>query len=476
MMIKPNVLHSPFFIVVLLLSFLGGTSTLSAQSRVSILSAESASGSRIDGEFVRKILGNVTLSTNNLILRSDSVYQYVDQGLLVAFNSEIETENEMIWSDTLYHDLNLEFSRLRGRVIIQAESYTVFSDSMDVDHDLELAYFRVPVRFQDDKGVLLAENGLYFQAADSALFRGNVQLSDETQYLEADSLFMNRAIELYELFGNVYADDYEDNVRFSGDYLYADSSGYRLLMGSAWLMEISETEADTTHLFAEKIELTETDTTSFMDAFQNVRIWANSFSAVADTASFRDDIEQFILRSSPILWQKNMQLTGPYIEAFLKDDEIDFLRSYTRPIVVQEDSLTGRFHQMTGDTLDAFFDEGLIRRIAVFNNAEIIFHQRDENDEPDGLIELISLGRSTMDFLEGELDFFKAEENIEGSWLPEDPANVTRRLENFQWNPERKPEKPIPRQPRLLPVTDELPFPLPQRYLNYLISTSTPTE
>lgn len=463
------------FILITLFSTILSLSTLSAQSRVTILSAESATGTTIEGEFVRKILGNVTLSTENITLRSDSVYQFVDRSLLMAFNSEVETENEMIWADTLYHDLNLDFSRLRGRVIIQAESYTVFSDSMDVDHEKEIAFFPVPVRFQDDDGVLLAENGLYFMEADSAIFRGNVQLSDETQYLEADSLFMNRSKELYELFGRVYADDFEENVRFSGEYLYADSTGYRLLTGNAWMMEISESQSDTTHLFAEMIELQETDTTSFMDSYQNVRIWTNTFSAVADTASYRDDTEQFILRSSPILWQKNMQLTGPYIEAYLKDEEIDFLRSYTRPIVVQQDSLTGRFHQMTGDTLEAFFDEGSIQRITVFNNAEIIFHQRDENDEPDGLVELISLGRSTMDFLDGELDFFKAEENIEGSWLPEDPANVSRRLENFQWNPERRPEKPLPNQPRLPPVSDTLPFDLPSRYQLHIASgTSEP--
>ncbi|TVQ65109.1 MAG: hypothetical protein EA360_10775 [Balneolaceae bacterium] len=459
-----------FLIPLLLLAAFLDLHTVSAQSRVTIHAAESASGSMIDGEFVRRILGNVFLSTDNLSLRSDSVYQYVDRSLLMAFNAEIETGNEMIWADTLYHDMNREFSRLRGRVIIQAENYTVFSDSIDVDHEEEMAIFDVPVRFEDDKGVLIAENGLYFQAADSAIFRGNVQLSDSTQYLEADSLFMNRSKELYELFGRVYADDFEDNVRFAGHYLYADSSGYRLLRGDAWLMEVNESESDTTHLFADVIELLETDTASFMDASLNVRIWTPGFAAVADTAAYRDDTEQFILRASPILWQKNMQLTGPYIEAFMKNEEIDFLRSYTRPIVVQEDSLTGRLHQMTGDTLHAYFDEGSIQKISVFNNAEIIFHQRDENDEPDGLIELISLGRSTMQFLDGELDFFKAEENIEGSWLPEDPANISRKLENFQWNPDQKPEKPVPKVPRLSPVTDSIPFPPPIRYVTYLVS------
>jgi lipopolysaccharide export system protein LptA len=459
-----------YILILFSMFFLLDTGPLSAQSRVNIIQADRAEGGIVDGQNVRKILGNVILTTDSMTMETDSVYQFADRNLLMAFNSQIETENDMIWADTLYHFTLTDFSQMRGRVIIRSDQNIMFSDSLDVDQKLDLATFNVPVRFEDEQGTLIAESGLYYQASDSAIFRGNVQLADSTQYLEADSLFMNRSEDLYELFGRVYADDFEENVRLAGEYLYADSAGYRLLERDAWLMEINESGTDTTHLFAEKIELLETDTTSFMDAYENVRIWSPRFSAIADTAHFRDDIEQFILRSNPALWQKTMQLTGPYIEAFLEEDEIKFLKSYPRPIIVQEDSVTGRLHQMTGDTLHAFFEGGEIERIRVFNNTEIIFHQRDEEDQPDGLIELMSAGPSTMYFLDADLDFFRAEQNIDGSYLPEDPANIGRQLDNFRWDPEQRPEKPEPREPRLPPIPDERPFELPPRYLIYLES------
>lgn len=441
-----------------------------AQDRVNINQADEAEGITIDGESVRKILGNVILTTEEMVLETDSVYQYTERNLLTAFNIQIETENEMIWADTLYHDTEAEFSRLRGRVIVQSEQNKMFSDSINVDMQTDIATFNVPVRFEDEDGTLIAQRGLYYQAVDSAVFRGDVQLSDTTQYIEADSLFMNREKDLYEMFGQVYANDYEDDVRFSGQYLYADSTGYRLLEENAWLMEVSESREDTTHLFAETIELTETDTVSYMDAYENVRMWSSDFSAIADTANYRDDLDQFILRSAPILWEKNLQLSGPYIEAYMEDENIRFLTSFPRPIIVQEDSLTGRLHQMTGDTLNAFFEDGELDRVRVFNNAEIIFHQRDENDEPDGLIELISAGPAVMHFAYGEFDEFKAEQSINGSYLPEDPANIDRQLDNFQWNPEQRPQRPEVQTPRLPPIPEERPFELPPRYLRYLES------
>jgi len=464
------------FFLIYFLMLIAAIAPVKAQDSVIILQADRLDGGLADGETIRKILGDVILQTEDMIMETDSVYQYVNRNLLVAFNTQIETENEMIWADTLYHNTETEFSRMRGKVIVQSEQNTVFSDSIDVDQSRDLAIFNVPVRFEDQDGTLIADSGLYFQAADSALFRGNVQLADSTQYLEADSLFMNRSKDLYELFGRVYAEDYEDGVTFTGEYLYSDSTGYRKLLDDAWLMEVSESQADTTHLNAEIIEILETDTTSFMDAFGNVRVWSPKFSAVADTANYIDHEERIVFRSSPILWQKNMQLTGPYIEAFLEDDEIRFLQSYEKPIVVQEDSATGRLHQMTGDTLHAYFDDGAIEQIKVFDNAEIIFHQVDENDEPDGLIELISAGPATMDFLDGDIDFFKASQNIEGSYLPEDPSNIERRLDNFSWDPGRKPQRPEIRSPRLPTIPDERPFELPPRYLKYLSETNSIPE
>lgn len=441
-----------------------------SQSRVNIVQADRAEGGTVDGEAVRKILGNVLLSTDDMTMESDSAYQFVDRNMLTAFNVQIETEQEMIWADTIYHNTEDEFSELRGRVIVQSEQNTVFSTEVDVDMSTDLAIFNVPLRFEDENGTLIAESGLYYQDVDSAVFRGNVQLADTTQYLEADSLFMNRSKDLYELFSNVYADDYEENVTFAGDYLLADSTGYRLLVGDAWFMQLNEAETDTTHLLAEEIEIQETDTVSYMDAHQNVRIWSSKFSAVADTINYRDDLEKFTFRSNPKLWQQNIQLTGPYIEAFLENDDIRFLSSYTNPIAVQEDTLTGRLHQMTGDTLHAHFENGSIERLIVFDNTEIIFHQRDENDEPDGLIELISAGPSTMWFIDGEFDFFKAERNIDGTYLPEEPGNVDRQLDNFSWDPDLKPTQPQVRAPRLPPIPLGRPIDLPPRYLKYLES------
>jgi len=444
---------------------------MTAQSRVFIENADRAEGVIINDENVRKLLGSVRLETDQMSMLADSAYQFINKNRIEAFNIQIDTDEKIIWADTLYYNTLTDFSEFRGRVVIESANNTVFSEKVDVSTPLDITIFRAPVRFEDDSGALHADSGIYLQAADSAIFRGNVQLSDSTQYLEADSLFMNRSKDLYELHSRVFADDFEENVTFTGNYLFADSTGYKLLTGNdddAWLMEVSESETDTTHLLAKKIELQETDSTSLIDAYQQVRIWSTKFSAIADTVNYSDSDELFILRGSPIVWQKNIQLTGPYIEASLSDGDIRFLRSYPRPIAVQEDTATGRLNQMTGDTLNAYFEAGELDSMIVYDNSEIIFHQKNDENEPDGLMEMVAAGSSTMLFADGEFDFFKAVSNINGTYVPENEGGSDRTLDNFEWNPEGKPQRPSIRKPRLPDIPDTPFFELPPRYIQYL--------
>jgi lipopolysaccharide export system protein LptA len=459
--------------IIRILSFLAVTilctDMIQAQTRIQILEPTGRIvGATIDGEPVRKFLDQVRIATDRMVMDADSAWQFEQRNLFQAFNVQIETENEIIWADTLFYNTILDISSLRGRVIIKSEQNILFSEEMEVDMNEEIAWFNVPVRFEDDQGTLLAESGIYYQRLDSAVFRGNVQLADSTQYLEADSLFMNRESDYYRLFGNVYADDYEDRVTFNGDYLEADSLGYRLLEGNAWMMRRNVSESDTTHLLSDKIIVTETDSVNTIDTYGNVRLWSPRFSAIADTALYDNNTEIFRLISNPIAWQKNIQLKGPFIEAHFVEDEINKLVSYINPIAVQEDTLTKRLNQMTGDTLIARFEDGEIIRLDVFDDTEIIFHQKDDDGEPDGLLEMISAGRATLTFFEGDPDEFLALNQIEGSFLPEEPENIDRKLDNFAWNPELRPQRPEIRMPRLPAIPEERPFALPPRYITYL--------
>ncbi len=465
------------FIAFLLLT-LAGVQSSSAQNKVDILRADSIQGGSFQDEKVRKILGNVYLQSENMEMYCDSAYQFVNKSEIRAYgNIQINTEEEKIWADSLTYFTDVDFSQLRGRVIIEADSTTLYGNSVDYRFSTRVAHFIDEIQLEDQRGTLLADSGYYYREADSAEFRGHVQVFDSLQYLEGDSLFSKRDEQYYELYGKVFGDDRENDTMIQGDYLKADSTGRRLLQGNAWLKsfetDTSDTaRADTTHIRARTIltkqERSQTDTTDIVYGYNNVTIWSPSFSAVADTSKYTDQTDSFELWSNAKAWHEQVQLSGPYIKAKIKNGDIDSLESYPRPFSVQKDTTIDRLNQITGDTLHADFEGGALKQIYVFGNSKLLRFTKNEQDQPDGGIDLTA-PQIRIFFENGELVEMKATGAINGSYLPESKKTAERKLEGFTWNPDLRPRRPKEKmQRRFPPIPEGVFFELPRRYIEHL--------
>lgn len=438
-----------------------------AQNALTLKSFSRAVGSTVDGEQIQRLY-DARLTTGNIEMVCDSAWRFFNRNEIRAFgNIQIKTPQETIWSDTLYYYTNRDLSLLRGRVIIQQDSTTLFGDNVDYNFFTKVAYFQDGIRLEDEDGTLIAQRGTYFQNQDSAIFRGEVQLSDSSQYAEGDSLFINRETKYLKLYSNLFVADSTNNGVLTGDYLEADSTGRRFVDGHAYLRRISADSADTTHINAQQLLLLEEDSTSLIRGYKDVRVWASNFSSVSDTLLYDSETEIFELISRPIAWHKNIQLTGPYISVQMDSSEVKRLKSYTKTIAVQEDSATGRLHQIKGDTLIANFTDGDISQITIYPNSQVLYHTKNEEGEPDGAVEYSS-PKTVMYFKNGELLRVVAGKN-NGYFFEEFPGLKDRRLDGFAWNPDQRPQRPEAiAEPRFPPVPIKRPFELPKRYLKFL--------
>ncbi|MEP1150136.1 MAG: OstA-like protein [Balneola sp.] len=450
--------------------FIGETSF--AQTTIDIESVNKLDRVMVDGEPVRKLY-DARLRTGDFTIVSDSAWQFLEKDEFRAFgNIQINTPTEIIWADSLTYFNVLEFSELRGRVIIKQDSTLLFGNKVDFNFVTKVGNFLDDIRLEDNEnGILTALSGVYFQNQDSAEFRGNVQLADSAQYVEGDSLFLNRKSKFLRLFDNLLVIDSTNNALLTGDYLEADSTGRRYLRGNGYLRRtiVDSTSSDTTHIFAEEIELIEGDSVTTIDAYTEVNVWTEKFSSLSDTLLYNSETELFRLRGDPKAWNKNIQLTGPYIFVQLDSSEVQNLTSYPEPFAVQEDTISGRFNQIIGDTLIADFKDGDISKITVQPNSEVLYHITNDQGEPDGAFESTS-PKTILVFENGDMVEAKMEKN-QGLFLPEYTELASRRLEGFVWTPELRPIKPsIYPQPTLPPIPIERPFPLPQRFLDFLDS------
>lgn len=467
----------PYQILFLILSFSFVSEVALAQNLVTLISTDSASNSIINGEPVQKLY-NARLNLGDVTMVCDSAWRYIDKGEMRAFgNIQIDTPTENIWADTLYYYTNRDLSKLRGRVIIKQDSTLLFGKSVDYNFLFKIAHFNDGIRLEDSDGILSAKTGTYFQNQDSAIFRNQVQISDSAQYAEGDSLFINREREYLELYSNVFVVDSTNNGLLLGNYLEADSTGRRFVEGNAYLRKIDSDSvtSDTTHIYAQELLMIENDSTSTIDGVENVSVWSKNFSSVSDSLFFDSKKELFELKGNPKAWHKDIQLTGPFISVQLDSNQVKELNSFVGAFSVQEDSLTGRLHQLKGDSLFAYFDTtGSISNIVMFPNSEMLYHTKDDANNPDGAMESSS-PKTVLYFKDGELERAKMGQN-KGVFLPEYSDLINRRLDGFSWNPELRPSKTTGlHMPKWDPIKKERPFILPKRFSEFIESNIDPT-
>ncbi|GAB5408656.1 MAG: hypothetical protein BalsKO_10210 [Balneolaceae bacterium] len=458
------------YIILFIISLTGFSSkTSSAQDIITLQRFESAQVTTVNGERIRKVY-DARMSLGDVTMVCDSAWQFLNRNELQAFgNIQIDTSTENIWADTLYYYTNQDLSKLRGRVIIKQDSTLLFGEKVNYNFLTKVAYFEEGIRLEDDQGILTALKGTYFQNQDSAVFRNRVQISDSAQYAEGDSLFINREREYLELFNNVFVIDSTNNGLLTGDYLEADSTGRRYVLGNGYLRNIDSdsTSFDTTHIYASELQMIENDSTSTISGYKDVSVWSVNFSSLSDSLFYNDQTQLFELNGKPKAWHKNIQLSGPFISVQMDSGQVNELRSFVGAFAIQEDSLTGRLHQLKGDSLFAYFDSGSVSEILMYPNSEILYHTKNEADEPDGAMESAS-PKTILYFESGELAQAKMEKN-EGLFLPEYEGLIDRKLDGFEWNPELRPQRTIIQpKPKWEPISLERPFELPRRFLAFM--------
>lgn len=434
-------------------------SQLIAQEVVNIINADRVRAVQSDQGLIRKLNGNVSLRTREANLKADSAWHFVDLGEIHGFSDvSIQTSKETIYSDFLRYDIDNEISTLQGNVVIVNESTTIYSETALYSFLTEIALFNDPIWMQDSTGFLRANSGVYFNQNDSVAFFGNVQLADSTQYIEADSMFTSRRTQTYELFGNVFIQSLENRTDILGQYVYADSTGKRIISDGAWLRRFNTDASDTTWLNARYIEMNKYDTLYVIDAIGMVESFQKENSAVSDTLYYDERTGVFNLTSDPSVWYKNIQLTGIHIDIHTENDSLKTLYALGQAFAVQQDSVTLRYNQMKGDSISVFFADNEVDYILTDGNAELILHYTDEEDNPDGAVTV----RSTyilIYFEEGEAADLKAVNDVQGETLSESDNPEALRLEGFVWTPERRPLRPeIKFEPRLDPIPASPPF------------------
>ena len=440
--------------------------------KTALVTGDSLSQLEENGELVQFYIGNVEGTQDSTFLRADWAKRFVarDQVLLTG-DVIIIDKGDSLYADTVFYDEFNKIGRALGHVRLSDGEVVALAPSGIYFVEEKRARFSEGLTLNDSTAEITSRTGSYWTEEKRAELEGDVQLQAERTYMEADSLSYFRETEVsiargrvfIERFGGEDEADADSTIRtlLFSQWAYNDEqAGLSRIRGRPLLVQLrqdsTDAEVDTLIIQALHLEALERDSLSRLVAVDSVQVWQADLAAVADSVVYErleqpadtlqadtlaaERLEETRLYRGPVLWVGETQVSGDTIRVKGQGDDIDSLFVRQDAFVAQRDTVTERIHQVKGVNLLGLFDDDSTRTFIAGPNAETIYFRRDEEDRPDGGLQ-VSGDQAILKFRGDDPEEILFPGEPQGSYYSESLLPSPFQLDGFRWLPDLRPAK-----------------------------------
>lgn len=174
-------------------------------------------------------------------------------------------------------------------------------------------------------------------------------------------------------------------------------------------------------------------------AYRNVKIFRSDFQAVADSVVGFSVDSVMNMYGRPILWAEQSQVTADQIDAYAKDEKLDWADFIGSPFITQEVD-TSMYNQASGKEMRAFFLNNEMDYAELEGTVMNYYYMEDE----DSLVVAFAVINCAMLTM-----YFENQEPAKMNWsgqpewiiypIEDIPSTQPQRLEGYTWSPQLRP-------------------------------------
>jgi len=408
-------------------------------TRIEILNAELTAFDQEIGSDARKLLGNVQLKHEDVVMSCDSAYFYPATGSVDAFSNIriIQGDTMTLTGDLLHYDgstklaevrdnvklvnkettlltdylnydrpaklayylgggiltreenrltsgkgyfyLDTEIFIFKDSVVITNPDYTIHADTLRYDTNTEISYFYGPTEIISEERTIYCENGWYDTENDISFVTDHASLVEQGRTLRGDTLYYEAEKGFGRANSNVELIDTAENMTLRGHFgLYYRDNDFAMITDSALMIQVEGT--DTMFVHADTLRSLQNpemeEESRILKAYYRVKIFRPDIQVMCDSLEYVEADSVFKFFGEPVLWSDENQLTANQISVIMKDQQL--YRMYmtgTALVVSQKDS--SKFDQMRGKEMTGYFSDNDLTRIDVSGNGQTIYYAED---------------------------------------------------------------------------------------------------
>ena len=392
----------------------------------------------IDAE---RLIGNVVLKHNNIILKCDSAWNYTLNNVIDAFGNVHIISNDTLnmWANFIRYNTDNEIAKARRKVVLTNPSLTLTTDSLDFDMKNNIGYYNYNGTIVDSTNTLTSIIGRYYTKENKMLFIDSVKVKNEKYTMTSDTMIYYTETEIIEFEGptkiigdstyvystsgwfNTKTNETELNrnstirrgdTQLQADYIfYNDNNGegeaknhviindfgnsmiivgnkavyndfeqYAMVTDSALWIQYFDGDS----LFLHADTLYSMPDTSVVDSkllktYRDVRFYRTDIQGICDSLIYFTKDSTIQLYNDPVLWSNENQMTADFIEFKNKSDAPNEIYLTGNSFTIQQVD-SSKFNQIKGKNMIGFINGEFLYRIDVNGNGQSIYYPEDSKE------------------------------------------------------------------------------------------------
>lgn len=344
-----------------------------------------------------RLVGQVKLQHNDMIMTCDSLYQYDHINFIKAFGHVHMVQNDTLnmWGDYVTYDGNSQMAKVRDNVKLDDNTITLTTNFLDYDAGNKIGHYFNKGKIFDEVNTLESLNGYYYMPVKQMFFKDDVVVTSPEYKMVSDTMKYHTENKIISILGpttiygenkTLYSEDgwynsltahselYKNNAisfnTYSGkaDTIVADSATNMIIMHSNihlldsvnnMIVEgnYGELQKNTDYAFVTKRALltmagqvdslflhadtltlnkvvVDSTECNVVNAYFNVRMFNRDLQAICDSMSFSTKDSLVYLYNDPVVWASGNQLTAEVIDLKLRNGMADQFHMENEALIV----------------------------------------------------------------------------------------------------------------------------------------------
>jgi len=331
---------------------------------------------------IARVRNNVKLVNNDITLLTDSLNYNRLAGIAYYMGGGILTQGDSrLTSGRGRFILDAEIFYFMDSVVITNPDYTIHTDSMKYDTRTEISYFSGPTVITGEDRYIYCEDGWYDMQQDISYVTDHAYMEEAGRILKGDTLYYEAEQGFGRAISNVEMIDTAQNIILKGNFgLYFSDRERVMVTDSALMIQING--PDTMYVHADTLRTMQNpdfeEASRILRAYHKVKIFRTDLQVMCDSLVYVEADSAFDFYVDPVLWTDENQLTASHIRVNMVDQKLERMQLNGVAFVAsQKDSVS--FDQMRGKEMTGYFTDNELTKIDVTGNGQTIYYATDQD-------------------------------------------------------------------------------------------------